>query len=49
VAFEDPGIVKSRAAEPELGILAGAGAQITNQKEPEVSLKFCTGARATAT
>jgi len=27
------------AATPELGILPGAGAQIENQKEPELSLR----------
>ena len=40
-------IVQNRAAEPiaaELGILPGAGAQIKNQKEPELSLKFRTEA-----
>jgi len=37
-----------RAAEPELGILPGAGAQIKNQ-EPELILKFRTGAGAMAT
>jgi len=37
----------TRAAEPELGILPGAGAQIKNQ-EPEPSLKFRTGAGAMA-
>jgi len=35
------------AATPELGILPGAGAQIENQ-EPELSLKFRTGAGAMA-
>jgi len=37
-----------RAEIPGLGILpgAGAGAQIKNQKEPELSLKFRTGAGA---
>jgi len=35
----------------ELGILpgTGAGAQIKDQKEPELNLKFRTGARAMAT
>jgi len=32
----------------ELGILPGAGAQIKNQKESELSLKFRTGAGAMA-
>jgi len=34
------------ARAPELGILLapGAGAQVKNQKEPELSLKFRTGA-----
>jgi len=32
----------------ELGILPGAGAQMKNQKEPELSLKFRTGAGAMA-
>jgi len=38
------------AGAPELGILPGAGAQIKNQKqpEPELSLKFRTGAGAMA-
>jgi len=38
------------AGAPGLGILprAGAGAQIKNQKEPELSLKFRTRAGATA-
>jgi len=42
--------VRGRAAEPELGILpgAGAGAQIKNQKEPELNLKFRAGAGAMA-
>jgi len=30
----------SRATEPGLDILPGAGAQIKNQKEPELSLKI---------
>ena len=33
-----------QSPEPELGILNGIGAQIKNQKNPEVSLKFMTGA-----
>jgi len=33
-----------RAAEPELGILPGA--LIKNQKQPDLSLKFRTGARS---
>jgi len=33
------------ARAPELGILSGVGAQIKNQ-EPELSLKFWTGATA---
>ena len=35
------------AEATELGILPGAGAQIKNQKEPELSIKFKTGAIAT--
>ena len=35
--------------EPKLGIVPGVGAQIKNQEpEPELSLKFRTGARAMA-
>jgi len=40
-------IIKGAGA-PELGILPGAGAQIKNDEEPELSLKFRTRARATA-
>ena len=38
------------AGAPELGILPGAGTQIKNEKdpEPELSLKFRTGAKAMA-
>jgi len=36
------------AGAPELGILPGAGAQIKNQKDPELSSKFRTGAEAMA-
>jgi len=32
----------------ELGILPGAGAQIKNQKDPELNLKFRTRAEALA-
>jgi len=38
----------SGAGAPELGILPGAGSQIKNQKEPDLSLKFRTGAAAMA-
>ena len=34
------------AGGPELDILPGAGAQINNQKEPQLSLKCRTGAWA---
>jgi len=36
------------AGPPELGIFPGTGAQIKNQKEQELSLKFRTGARSIA-
>jgi len=36
----------SKAAESEISILPGAEAQIRNQKESELSLKFRTGTMA---
>jgi len=43
-------VVYCKAAEPELVILHGAelGAQIKNQKKPELSLKFRTAVGAMA-